>query len=134
MAENYQNDKDFKYVIQDTASTQLGSRFTYDEMLMSDRVPFKFQSIIQFYILKTAESDEEIGKHILRITDDDYNFQVYRQLKIKIRFCEPKSNGGFKVKQLKFVDFKKYQKISWTDKHVIQDVTISNLALMGFSV
>ncbi len=134
MGIKYQNDNDFKYVIQDTSQTQLGSRYTYEEMLMSDRVPFKFQSIIQLYILKSTEPSMEIGEHILALNEEDYNFQVYRQLKIKIRFCEPKSKGGYKVKQLKFADFKNYQKISWTDEHVLQDVTISNLALMAFAI
>lgn len=128
------NENDFKYVIQDTSTTQLGSRFTYEEMLMSDRVPFKYQSIIQLYILKNADPAMEIGKHILELKDDEYNFQVYRQLKVKIRFCEPKKNGGYNVKQLRFAEFKKYQKEHWTDNHVIQDVTLSNLALMGFAI
>ena len=44
-------DNDFKYVLRDFSSTQIGSRFTYEEMLMCDRVPFKLQSIIKLYIL-----------------------------------------------------------------------------------
>lgn len=127
-------DQDFKYVIQDTSSTQLGSRYTYEEMLMSDRVPFKFQSIIQLYILKSADPSMEIGRHILSLQDTDYNYNVYRQLKVKVRFCEPKKNGGYKVKQMRFDEFKKYQDSKWTDEHVIQDITLSNLALMGFVV
>jgi len=128
------NERDFKYVLQDTSSTQLGSRYTYEEMLMSDRVPFKFQSIIQLYILKSADPSMEIGRHILSLQDTDYNYNVYRQLKVKVRFCEPKKNGGYKVKQMRFDEFKKYQDSKWTDEHVIQDITISNLALMGFVV
>lgn len=127
-------DQDFKYVIQDTSSTQLGSRYTYEEMLMSDRVPFKFQSIIQFYILKSADPKTEIGQHILNLEDSDYTYQVYRNLKLKVGFCEPKKNGGYKLKKLKFEEFKKYQASNWTENHVIQDVTISNLALMAFTV
>ena len=34
----------------------------------------------------------------------------------------------------KFEEFKKYQASNWTENHVIQDVTISNLALMAFTV
>lgn len=126
--------QDFKYVIQDTSFTQLGSRYTYEEMLMSDRVPFKFQSIIQLYILKSADPTFEIGQHILALTEDDFTYNVYRNLKIKVSFCEPKKLGGYKVKKLKFDEFKKYQKQNWSDQHVIQDVTISNLALMAFVV
>lgn len=127
-------DQDFKYVIQDTSFTQLGSRYTYEEMLMSERVPFKFQSIIQLYILKSADPGLEIGQHILTLSSDDFNYNVYRNLKVKVSFCEPKKNGGYKVKKLKFDEFKKYQQANWTDAHVIQDVTISNLALMAFVV
>lgn len=127
-------DNDFKYVLQDFSSTQIGARFTYEEMLLCDRVPFKFQSIIKLYILKEDVSTMEIGKHILELTEKNFSYDVYTKLKIKIRFCEPKKNGGFKVLQKTFNDFKKYQSTKWTDEHVLQDIAVSNLALMSFTI
>lgn len=125
--------KDFKYVIQDFSSTQIGSRFTFEEMLMDDRVPFKFQSILRLYILKDVEASVEIGKHILSVSSEDFSYQVYNQLKIKIRFCVPYKDK-FKVVQKKFIDFKTYSDEHWDENHVIQDITISNLALIAFNL
>lgn len=127
-------ENDFKYVIQDFSNTQLGARFTYEEMLMNDRVPFKYQSIISLYILKNTSPDVELGNHILSLNEDDYSFQVYRQLKVKVTFCQPKKAGGFKVITKKFPEFKEYQKNNWDSNHVLQHITISNLALIGFTV
>lgn len=132
--QNYNNDRDFKYVIRDTSSTQIGSRYTYEEMMFCDNVPLKFQSIIHLYILKYASPELEIGEHILQMKDEDYTYQIFRQLRVKIRFCEPKPSGGYKLKNLKFDEFKKYQQVNWTENHVIQEVTLSNLALMAFTV
>ena len=130
----YANEKDFKYVIQDFSSTQIGSRFTFEEMMMHDRVPFKFQSIIKFYLLKEADPQDEIGHSILNISEDDYSYHVYKQLRIKIAFCQPKKGGGYKLITKKFLDFKDYQKNEWTDEHVLQHIIVSNLALMAFTV
>ena len=127
-------DNDFKYVLQDFSSTQIGSRFTYEEMLMCDRVPFKLQSIIKLYILKEDVSTMEVGAHILGLSENDFSYDVYNKLKLKVRFCEPKKNGGFKVIQKSFSDFKKYQSTKWTDDHVLQDFSVSNLALMSFTI
>ena len=126
--------EDFKYVIQDFSSVQLGAKFTYEEMLLNDRVPFKIQSIIRLYIAKEAPMDKEIGNHILEINQNDFSYGIFSNLKIKIAFCEPKPDGGYKIVQKKFSEFKKYQETNWTDNHIMQSITVSNLALMGFNI
>ena len=126
--------EDFKYVIQDFSTVQIGAKFTYEEMLLNDRIPFKLQSIIRLYILKEVSGDKELDKHILEMDESSFTYSIYSSLKIKIRFCEPNPKGGFKNIQKKFVDFKKYQESNWTDENIIQDITISNLSLMGFNI
>lgn len=141
------NENDFKYVIQDISSTQIGARFTYEEMLMSERIPLKFQSIINIYILREMKyknpTDEypektEIGKHILSLKAGNIIYDTYKRLKLKIRFCVPDKKGAFKVKQLgfdSFIDFvAEYEKENDLTTIVLQDITISNLSLMTFSV
>ena len=128
------NDNDFKFVVKDFSSTQIGARFSYEEMLMNENVPFKFQNIIQLYILKDTSPNTTIGEHVLSMEPNSFDYNIYSRLKLKVRFCEPRSNGGFKVITMKFSDFKDYQAKNWTDAHVIQELGISNLSLMGFTV
>lgn len=136
---NY-NDNDFKYVIQDISSTQIGSRYTYEEILMNDRVPYKFQSILNIYILREMKNEMEfpekmeIGQHVLNLKPGSLIYDTYRRLKLKIRFCVPNGKGEFKVKQLSFQDFIIFTDKNGTDDVYIQDITISNLALMTFTV
>lgn len=126
--------EDFKYVIQDFSSVQIGAKYLYGEMLQNERIPFKWKTIVQLYIMKEAGADTEFAEHLLNVKPEDFSYNIFSHLKIKIRFCEPKEGGGFKNIQKKFDDFKKYQNEKWTDNHIIMDVTISNLALMGFSL
>ncbi|MBQ7447651.1 MAG: hypothetical protein IJV59_06825, partial [Eubacterium sp.] len=73
-------DKDFKYVPQYLSKTILGARFTYQELLEQERVPFKFQTIIDRLILPCMQEDMEIGKHMLLLTASDKNFRIYDSL------------------------------------------------------
>lgn len=128
------NENDYKFVLKETSATQIGARYTYEEALLNDDVPFKFRSIIQLYVLKETDEKKCIGMHLLEVNESDFIYQVFKQLKVKIQFYEPKAAGGYKMISLPFVKFKKYQADKWTDKHFMQSFTLSNLALMGFSV
>lgn len=44
--------QDFKYVLQDTRTVSLGVKYTYEELLQDERVPFKFQAVISQYLLR----------------------------------------------------------------------------------
>ena len=124
---------DFKYVIGDYSTTHIGSRFSYEEMLMHERVPFKFQSIVEMYVIRKGEIDPStvLADHLLTLKDDIVG-KAYTKLKMKITFCEPKKRGGYKVRSMYFPAFMKYRETNWTDNHMIQEITISNLALMSF--
>lgn len=143
------NENDFKYVIQDISSTQIGSRFTYEDILMNERVPYKFQSIINIYILREMKHENpenefpektEIGRHVLSIKPGSLIYNTYKRLKLKVRFCFPNNKGEFTVKQLSFEQFYDFIESNSKDNSLykesiyIQDVTISNLALMTFTV
>jgi len=128
------NENDYKYVLKETATTEIGARYTYEEALFHEFIPFKFQSIIQIYLLKEVTPDVVIGEHFLSITEGSLSYRIFNQLKIKIQFCEPKPNGTFKVKSMHFAKFQKYKESNWTSEHFLTSFTISNLALMGFQV
>ena len=60
-------DQDFKYILQDLSKTMIGARFTYSELMEHERVPFKFQTIIDRLIMPILNEDMEIGAHILQL-------------------------------------------------------------------
>ncbi|MCQ2522232.1 MAG: hypothetical protein MJ105_07625 [Lachnospiraceae bacterium] len=127
-------ENDYKHILTDFSSLTVGGRLTYKEILAHAYCPQKFQNIVRIYILKDAEPDMMIGQHLLNITQDDLCYEFYRQLKIKVHFYAPHPKGGYKEKTLKLNDF-----LQFCDDHVgeellVQDIIISNLALMGFSV
>lgn len=137
------NDNDFKYVIADMSSTSIGSRFTYEEILMHDRVPLKFQNILTIYILREMkvlnpldETPEKmtIGRHIYELQSGNLVYDVYKRLKLKVKFTHPNGKGGYKTKCLKFDEFKAFIAKNGIDGVFIQELVISNLALMAFSV
>ena len=136
------NKDDFKFVIADVSSTGIGPRFTYAELLMHERVPFKFQSIIKIYILREMKilnpdieepENIEIGKHLLSLDNDNLIYDVYKRLKLRVRFCFPKKSG-YGMKTLKIGDFISYVKKNGSDNIVLQEIILSNLGLMAFSV
>ncbi|MGN0347636.1 MAG: hypothetical protein ACI4DU_10190 [Lachnospiraceae bacterium] len=128
-------DREFKYIIQDFTSFQLGSRFTYTDILENDRVPFKFQSIVRLYLLKETSAEMMLGEHLLSMTDRDFSYEVYRQLRPKVKFYVPGKNGErFEQRVLKFVDFIQYKEENWNEKCMIHDISISNLALMTYTI
>ena len=47
---------DFKYYMQDVGSLYLGARYSYEEMMENEMVPFKLKSIIEHYIMKDTEA------------------------------------------------------------------------------
>lgn len=128
------NENDFKYVVQDISSVQLGARFKYGELMKNDRVPFKFQSVIRIYIYKEKTPDTEIGQHIISLKEEDLCYEIFKQLRIKIKFYEPKKGDGFTEKVMKIADFVPYAREHWTEESMIHEVILSSLALMTFAI
>ena len=127
------NEDDYKYVLQDLRETCIGARYRYDELLSAERVPFKFQTIVDRLILPYADPALTIGEHLLTMTPEDKNYRIYDSLKACVRYYEPKKGGGYAQKKKKLKDFVK-DEARKSGELVIQEVIISNLALMGFKL
>ncbi len=127
------NENDYKYVLQDLRETCIGARYSYEELMGAERVPFKFQTIIERLILPVADASLTVGEHLQSMTPGDPNYRIYDSLKAAVRYFVPKPGGGFKEKKAKLAAFVKSE-----DRDIpgmmIQEVIISNLALMGFKL
>ncbi len=128
------NENDFKYVLQDFSTITLGARYSYQEIMESQRVPFKLQSIVERYILPhVADPSIEIGKHVLSLTKEDPCYRIYDDIKLKVKYFEPRKKGGFQEKKAKLEQFIEIAG-AWEEGCMIQEITFSNLAVMAFHI
>lgn len=133
---------DFKYVLQDVSSLYFGRELTYAEMLDREDVPFKFKAIVNGYIQKDTGLDKTIAQHLLGITQEQFSYKVYEQLKLSVKICYKKKKGGFGGEKDKWVHksctmrqfCEMYQAKAAAGEVQMEEVSVSKLALMVISV
>ncbi len=133
------NEDDFKYYMQDIERNYFGARYSYREILDNEMAPFKFKTIITKYLKDEVDLDTKLESHFYYITTDSFDYQIFKQLKTRIRVVEYKgsedSSRGFKEK---IYTIEQLARISPEDKEkqgmIIREIFISKLALFAFSV
>ena len=124
------NDNDYKYVIQEVSRTMIGARYSFAEILENDRVPFKFQTIVDRLILEYSEPERMIGEELLGLTKKDKNYRIFENLKLKIS-CYVREGEGYKDKVYKLDELEALSEEKKKDL-MVHEVSFSNLALMAF--
>lgn len=136
-------DNDFKYVMMDTGNLYLGARFSFDELLSQEMVPFKFKAIINHYILKEANRETTLESQFYYMEKGTFLYDVFSQLKtkIKINVQEEKRSlvGGSKIRYVeKIISLKEFADINLARKKasgvIVREIIISKLGMMTFSV
>ena len=133
------NEDDFKDYMQDIERNYFGARYSYQEILDNEMAPFKFKTIITKYLKDEVDLDTKLESHFYYITTDSFDYQIFKQLKTRIRVVEYKgsedSSRGFKEK---IYTIEQLARISPEDKEkqgmIIREIFISKLALFAFSV
>ena len=133
MAELQFGENDYKYVIQEFSKTMIGARYTYREILSAERVPFKFQTIVDRLIVPYADIDMMLGDHLLNMTADDKNKRIFENLKAKLRISIPQADGSYTTKDMSLGALIAIDPEEKKD-FFIQEMIISNLALFGFKL
>lgn len=87
--------RDFKYFMQDTGSVYLGAKLSYAEILQDEMVNFKYKSIVEHYIFKDTDSETTLESQLYYMTDDQFSYRTYRQLKAKVKISILKEKKGF---------------------------------------
>ncbi len=135
--------KDFKYVIQDFSTLYIGAKYTYKELIEEEEAPFKLKSIIQKNVLSEMEPDLSLESHFYYMEDNGFIYQIYKQLRVKLKvseIVEKKSFFGKKKKEYvsKVYSLADFVKIPLEMKKqkgvVISEINMSKLALMGISM
>ena len=136
---NIVNEDDFKYYMQDIERNYFGARYNYSELLNNEMVPFKFKTIITKYLKDDVELDTPLESHLYYMTCENYDYQIYKQLKARVRVSQYKnlndSSKGFKEK---IYTIPELVRINPSEKEeqgmIIRELIISKLAFFAFSV
>ena len=129
--------------MQDTGSIYLGAKLSYAGILQDEMVNFKYKSIVEHYIFKDTDPETTLESHLYYMTKEQFSYRTYEQLKakVKVNILEEKKTffgrkkTGYTTKLIPlaaFADMNLAQKKA--QGVVIQELALSKLALMSFSV
>lgn len=134
--------RDYKYVMQDTGNLYLGSKFSYEEMIYEEDVPFKLKAIIERYILTEIDKESTLESHFYYMKKEGFAYETYRQLKakVKVSILQEKKNIFGKISKT-YVDrlfpLEKFCQLDekWKKDNgvFIQEVQLSKLSLLTFA-
>lgn len=137
-------DNDYKYFMQDSGSIFIGARYSYLEIMDNEMANFKFKAIIEHYLAKDTDLSTSLESHLYYLTKDQFSYKTYKQLKARVKVSiltekkslfSKKTKVGYETKVIhldELVDYNLAQKKKLGI--MIQELVISKLALMAFSV
>lgn len=133
----------YKHIMQDTSSLYIGAKFSYEELLDNESLPFKMKAIISHYILKGTDQETTLESQFYYMTKELFEYEVYKQLKTKVKCYvvdEKKSKPEkdkivykevtYNLNQIVDINLAKKKGMGF----VISEICISKFALMAFSV
>lgn len=138
-----EENKDYKYMMQDTGNVYIGARFSYKELIEEETIPFKFKVIVERYIKQDLDDSVTLESHFYYMQPEGFAFQSYRQLRTKVKYNElitKKNIFGKTVKRYvtKVLPIEKFAVLSVEEKKkksvMIQEIILSKLGLMTFTV
>lgn len=130
-----------KYSMQDTGNLYVGSKYTMEEILNEDELPFKFRLVVERYILPEADLQDTLESHLYYLDAKSFLVKIYGQLKAKVKINiieEKKALFGGRKKQYvtKMVTVEELAQMSVAQKEscgvIVQELKLSKLALMTF--
>ncbi len=129
--------------MQDTGALYFGARYSYLEIMEDQTANFKFKSIIEHYIAKDTDLSTTLESHLYYLTPEQFSYRTYEQLKarVKISVLEEKrsifgkTKTGYRTKTVHLDELAGWNLARKKSTGlVIQELMISKLALMTFSV
>lgn len=136
---NIVNENDFKYYMQDIERNYFGARYSYNELVANEMVPFKFKTIITKYFKEEVDLSTTLESHIYYMDKDSFEYEIYKQLKTRVRVSlykdSSKKEKGFKEKIYTITEFVRIPKEEKEELGIIvRELVVSKLALFAFSV
>lgn len=135
--------KDYQYVMVDTSYVYLGGKYTYQDLMEQENVPFKIKAIVEHYIAKEVPFDTSLESHFYFLEEGSFCFRTYQQLRLKIKVSELQEKKSFLGrKKLQYVEhtykLQEFVQMNLAQKKkkgiVVQEIIFPKLALMSFAV
>lgn len=133
--------EDNKYCLQDTGNLYVGTKYTMEELIGEEEIPFKFRLIVERYILPEADLQDSLETHLYYLDAKSFLVKIYTQIKTKVKINiieEKKTLLGTKKKQYvtKMITVAELAAMPVAEKEacgvVVQEIKMSKLALMAF--
>lgn len=132
-----EENRDYKYIMQELSTLYIGARYTYEELIAEEEVPFKVKTLINTYVKPELQGEDlSIESHFYYMDGSGFAYQTYLQLKTKVRFSILQTKGkntqaSYVTKVMKLQDFIKISPREKEERGVmIQEIGMSKLALM----
>lgn len=137
--------EDYKYIMMDTAFLYLGSKYSYQEIVENEEVPFKFRTIVERYLIPEIGAETTLESDLYHMTEKDFNCRTYLQLKAKVKVSRLVTKKAFlgigkpkRVYETVMIPLTQFVKLSKTEKEkdgiFIQELCVNKLSLMAFTV
>ena len=133
--------EDGKYAIQDVGTLYVGCKFTFEELLECEEVPFKFRLVCERYLLPEADREDTLETHLYYLDPKSFEVKILKQLKakIKVNLLAVKENlFGYASNEYitKTLGVDEICSLKPEEKEelgmVIQEIAVSKFALMAF--
>lgn len=132
--------EDYKYGMQDTGRIYVGCKYSFEEFLEEEDVPFKLRLIVEKYVMDKVSPEDTLETHLYYLDQGSFLVRLYRQMKTRIRVnvIEEKKRllgGSRKEYVTRQLDIDQLVRITPAQKEaegmVIQEFSVSKLALLG---
>jgi len=133
--------KDYKYVMHDLTNIYIGGKHTYNELLVSEEVPFKLKTLISRFFMREVDGDTKIEDHIFYLKETDMSYQIYKEMKARFRLnvWKDESDGvkkpGYQSKTYRINEIVGNEELMRKkDITIVEEVHITKLGLMGVAL
>lgn len=83
--ENVTRYEDYKYVMQDAGSLYIGARYSYEELMEQEMVPFKLKTVLARYVLTEVSPETTLESQFYYLEENTFLYETFSQLKIRVR-------------------------------------------------
>ena len=133
--------EDNKYCMQDVGNVYIGTKYTFEELLAADEIPFKFRLIVEQHMLSEADREDTLETQLYYLDGKKFAVQIYKQLKarVKVNLIE-EHRGLFGKTEKKYITrtlpIEELVAMPVAEKEekgvVVQELMLGKLALMAF--
>ena len=141
--ENTTRYEDYKYVMQDAGNLYIGAKYSYEELLEQEMIPFKLKTILIRYVLTEASPETTLESQFYYLEENDFLYEAYKQLKVRVKpqvQIEKKTLSGKTRMEYKEKIFTLQELVQMNlarkkaSGMIVMEIIVSKLGMMVFSV